>query len=233
AAALRAVWLAFFVLGLGTLLPWNFFMTATAYFTGRLRESSNGTAAVGAEPERSVLEAKFNNVMTLCAMTPLLVFTCLNSFLYARVPEGARVAGSLALILAVFLLTAVLVKVRLEPAAFFAVTALSVVVINSFGAVLQGSLFGMAGALPAAYTAPIMSGQGLAGTFAALAMICAIASGSSVEEASFGYFISACVVILVSILAYAALPKLVGPPVPARVSARVPARTPARLCSVA
>lgn len=113
-------------------------------------------------------------------------------------------AGSLALILAVFLLTAVLVKVQLAPAAFFAVTMLSVVVINcearakggvawtgrgptpslslslsfrpAFGAVLQGSLFGMAGALPAAYTAPIMSGQGLAGTFAALAMICAIAS---------------------------------------------------------
>lgn len=34
----------------------------------------------------------------------------------------------------------------------------------------------MAGLLPASYTTPIMSGQGLAGTFAAFAMICAIAS---------------------------------------------------------
>jgi len=46
----------------------------------------------------------------------------------------------------------------------------------AFGAVLQGSLFGMAGLLPASYTTPIMSGQGLAGSFAAFAMICAIAS---------------------------------------------------------
>ncbi|XP_057700197.1 equilibrative nucleoside transporter 1-like [Corythoichthys intestinalis] len=204
----RAVWLVFFILGLGTLLPWNFFMTATVYFTGRLRESrSNGTAE-GAESVRGVLEAKFNNVMTLCAMLPLLLFTCLNSFLHSRVPERVRVAGSLAFILAVFLLTAVLVKVSLEPAPFFAVTAVSVVVINSFGAVLQGSLFGMAGTFPAAYTAPIMSGQGLAGTFAALAMICALASGSEVEESSFGYFISACVVILASLASYAVLPKL-------------------------
>lgn len=41
---------------------------------------------------------------------------------------------------------------------------------------LQGSLFGMAGVLPASYTTPIMSGQGMAGSFAAFAMICAIAS---------------------------------------------------------
>lgn len=46
----------------------------------------------------------------------------------------------------------------------------------AFGAVLQGSLFGMAGVLPASYTTPIMSGQGMAGSFAAFAMICAIAS---------------------------------------------------------
>ena len=46
----------------------------------------------------------------------------------------------------------------------------------AFGAVLQASLFGMAGLLPASYTTPIMSGQGLAGSFAAFAMICAIAS---------------------------------------------------------
>lgn len=46
----------------------------------------------------------------------------------------------------------------------------------AFGAILQSSLFGLAGLLPASYTAPIMSGQGLAGTFAALAMIFSIAS---------------------------------------------------------
>lgn len=53
---------------------------------------------------------------------------------------------------------------------------INVILFIAFGAVLQGSLFGMAGLLPASYTTPIMSGQGLAGTFAAFAMICAIAS---------------------------------------------------------
>uniref|UniRef100_A0A671TCJ2 Solute carrier family 29 member 1 (Augustine blood group) n=1 Tax=Sparus aurata TaxID=8175 RepID=A0A671TCJ2_SPAAU len=207
-----SVWLIFFMLGLGTLLPWNFFMTATVYFTSRLKDSpladssANQTEAAG--EHRSVLEAKFNNVMTLCAMLPLLFCTCLNSFLHSLISQRLRVMGSLLVIMFVFMVTAVLVKVPMEPLPFFSLTMVKIIIINSFGAVLQGSLFGMAGLLPASYTTPIMSGQGLAGTFAAFAMICAIASGSELQDAAFGYFITACVVIFLSILSYILLPKL-------------------------
>lgn len=199
------------MLGLGTLLPWNFFMTATMYFTSRLADpvsEANFSANATEEASRSVLQAKFNNVMTLCAMVPLLAFTCLNSVLHQRIPQRIRIAGSLMAILLVFLLTAVLVKVELEPLPFFIITMIKIICINSFGAVLQGSLFGMAGLLPASYTTPIMSGQGLAGTFAALSMICAIASGSAIQDSAFGYFITACVVIALAIASYVALPKL-------------------------
>ncbi|KAL2086650.1 hypothetical protein ACEWY4_017709 [Coilia grayii] len=217
----NAVWLVFFTLGLGTLLPWNFFMTATMYFTSRLQDpvtaddaSFNDTVVVATpSPDgtvvdtRSVLQAKFNNVMTLCAMLPLLAFTCLNSFLL-WVPQKLRIMGSLAVILVVFMVTAILVKVQIDPLPFFVVTMIKIVIINSFGAILQGSLFGIAGTLPASYTTPIMSGQGLAGTFAAFAMICAIASGSELNDSAFGYFITACAVILIAIMSYVLLPKL-------------------------
>lgn len=207
-----AVWLIFFMLGLGTLLPWNFFMTATKYFTSRLKDPSleeraaNETEATG--DSRSVLEAKFSNVMTLCAMLPLLLCTCLTSFLHSLIPQRLRVIGSLVVIMSVFIVTVILVKVPMEPLPFFTITMVKIVIINSFGAVLQGSLFGMAGLLPASYTTPIMSGQGLSGTFAAFAMICAIASGSELNDAAFGYFITACGVILLAILSYIMLPKL-------------------------
>ncbi|XP_066535223.1 equilibrative nucleoside transporter 1a isoform X2 [Hoplias malabaricus] len=210
-----AVWIIFFILGLGTLLPWNFFMTATMYFTSRLKDSptngeqnqtANGTGAV--VDTRSVLESKFNNVMTLCAMVPLLIFTCLNSFIHQRIPQKLRIIGSLSVILVVFLITALLVKVDMAPLPFFTFTMIKIVCINSFGAILQGSLFGLAGLLPASYTTPIMSGQGLAGTFAAFSMICALATGSELQDSAFGYFITACVVILLAIMSYLALPKM-------------------------
>uniref|UniRef100_A0A3Q2PWD5 Solute carrier family 29 member 1a n=1 Tax=Fundulus heteroclitus TaxID=8078 RepID=A0A3Q2PWD5_FUNHE len=202
----HAVWIIFFILGLGTLLPWNFFMTATVYFTSRLKEPSanhtNGTS------ERTLLESKFNNVMTLCAMVPLLIFTCLNSFLHQRIPQKLRISGSLTAIFVVFMLTAILVKVEMEPLPFFTLTMIKIVCINSFGAILQSSLFGLTGILPASYTTPIMSGQGLAGTFAAFSMICALATGSELQDSAFGYFITACVVILLAIASYFMLPKM-------------------------
>lgn len=206
------VWLIFFMLGLGTLLPWNFFMTATMYFTNRLKDSSlvdsSANQTEASSEHRSLLEAKFNNVMTLCAMLPLLLCTCLTSFLHSLIPQRLRVMGSLIVIMLVFIATAVLVKVPLEPLPFFCITMVKIVIINSFGAVLQASLFGMAGLLPASYTTPIMSGQGLAGSFAAFAMICAIASGSELQNAAFGYFITACFVIFLSVLSYILLPRL-------------------------
>ncbi|XP_056617083.1 equilibrative nucleoside transporter 1a [Triplophysa dalaica] len=210
----NAVWIIFFILGLGTLLPWNFFMTATMYFTSRLKDPNtklefNQTANITAESEtRNVLESKFNNVMTLCAMVPLLIFTCLNSFIHQRIPQKWRISGSLSVILVVFLITAVLVKVEMEPLSFFTFTMIKIICINSFGAILQGSLFGLAGRLPASYTTPIMSGQGLAGTFAACSMICALATGSALQDSAFGYFITACVVILLAIVSYFALPRM-------------------------
>uniref|UniRef100_W5K879 Solute carrier family 29 member 1a n=1 Tax=Astyanax mexicanus TaxID=7994 RepID=W5K879_ASTMX len=212
----NAVWIIFFILGLGTLLPWNFFMTATMYFTSRLKETSTNGAAQNQTSNsseaggdtRTVLEAKFNNVMTLCAMVPLLIFTCLNSFIHQRIPQKLRISGSLSVILVVFLITAILVKVDMEPLPFFTFTMIKIICINSFGAILQGSLFGLAGMLPASYTTPIMSGQGLAGAFAAFSMICALATGSKLQDSAFGYFITACVVILLAIISYHALPKM-------------------------
>lgn len=218
----KAVWLIFFMLGLGTLLPWNFFMTATKYFTNRLDMSQNVSlvtaerskdiqdpaAPTAPSPEQRSLSAIFNNVMTLCAMLPLLLFTCLNSFLHQKIPQSVRILGSLVAILLVFLVTAILVKVQMDALPFFVITMIKIMLINSFGAILQGSLFGLAGLLPASYTAPIMSGQGLAGLFASVAMICAIASGSELSESAFGYFITACVVVILAIISYLCLPRL-------------------------
>ncbi|KAI5101400.1 equilibrative nucleoside transporter 1-like, partial [Silurus meridionalis] len=202
----KAVWLIMLMLGLGSLLPWNFFMTAIMYFNQRLADAAPANATV--TESRNALQAIFNNAMTLCAMITLLIFTCLNYIIHQRISQKIRILGSLVSILVVFCVTAIFVKLPIEPMPFFVITMIKIIIINAFGAILQGSLFGMAGVLPEGYMTPIMSGQGLAGTFASFALICAMASGSDLMDCAFGYFITACAVISLAILSYIILTKL-------------------------
>lgn len=58
------------------------------YFISRLADPEemssfwNQTSEAALSP--SYLQSMFDNFMTLCAMVPLLIFTCLNSFIHQR-----------------------------------------------------------------------------------------------------------------------------------------------------
>ncbi|KAG8146706.1 putative Equilibrative nucleoside transporter 2 protein, partial [Naja naja] len=98
----------FFLLGLGTLLPWNFFITAIPYFEARL----TGNCSAGAAENQTALnpqpvssckdEFSFSNWLTLLSQLPLLLFTFLNSVLYRCISDKVRILGSLAGILFLF-----------------------------------------------------------------------------------------------------------------------------------
>ncbi|XP_061626099.1 equilibrative nucleoside transporter 2-like isoform X3 [Phyllopteryx taeniolatus] len=195
-----------FMLGLGTLLPWNFFITASQYFNQRLKTSGE-----------TVKEYNYDSWMVLLSQLPLLLFTLLNSFFYQWVWEGVRVATSLVAILLLFSLTAALVEVHMTPDTFFSVTMATIWFINSqssthnkyvFSAVLQGSLFGAVGLLPARYSTLFMTGQGLAGIFAAVAMLCSVLGNADTKSAALGYFITPCVATLGTLTCYMILPHL-------------------------
>ncbi|KAL3997023.1 hypothetical protein ACER0C_009679 [Sarotherodon galilaeus] len=199
----QAVALIIFVLGLGTLLPWNFFITASQYFNERLSQdiTSNGTSGTSSK------DYSYDSWMALLSQLPLLLFTLLNSFLYQCVRERVRVPFSLVGIFLLFSLTAALVKVPMEPGNFFAITMATIWFINMCGAVLQGSLFGMVGLFPSRYSTLFMSGQGLAGIFAALAMLFSTLGKPDQSSAALGYFITPCVATLGTLVCYLLLPR--------------------------
>ncbi|XP_043375465.1 equilibrative nucleoside transporter 2 isoform X3 [Dermochelys coriacea] len=209
----HAVGIIIFILGLGTLLPWNFFITAIPYFQARLIVGTSSSVGPGGnssvtQPDPAQDDFNFNNWLTLLSQLPLLLFTLLNSFLYQCIPDKVRVLGSMSGILLLFILTAVLVRVEMPPHSFFSITIGSVWFINSFCAVLQGSLFGQLGTLPQGYSTLFLSGQGMAGTFAASAMLLSMASGVDAQTSALSYFITPCVGTLISIVCYLMLPRM-------------------------
>uniref|UniRef100_A0A6D2VV20 Solute carrier family 29 member 2 n=1 Tax=Takifugu rubripes TaxID=31033 RepID=A0A6D2VV20_TAKRU len=194
-----------FMLGLGVLLPWNFFITASQYFNQRLsftNSSSNSTA-------ESTNDYNYDSWMVLLSQLPLLLFTLLNSLLYHCVRERLRVTFSLVGILLLFSLTAALVQVPMHPDTFFSVTLATIWFISTCGAVLQASLFGLVGLFPPRYSTLFMSGQGLAGIFAAVAMLLSIISNADKSTAAMAYFITPCVATVGMLVCYLLLPHLV------------------------
>ncbi|XP_073514517.1 equilibrative nucleoside transporter 2 isoform X1 [Phyllobates terribilis] len=207
------VTIIFLILGLGTLLPWNFFITAIPYFQTRLCtetpqvieiSSNNNHSFDSAHNETAPCkdEFNFNNWMTLLAQLPLLLCTLLNSFIYQWIPERVRIAGSIFAILSLFIFTAVLVKVEMGAQSFFDLTMTTIWFINAFCAILQGSLFGLLTLFPQHYSSMFLSGQGMAGTFAALAMILSMSSGADHRTTALWYFVTPCVGTFISIACY-------------------------------
>ncbi|XP_061536555.1 LOW QUALITY PROTEIN: equilibrative nucleoside transporter 2-like [Phycodurus eques] len=186
-----------FILGLGTLLPWNFFITASQYFNQRLNTSGE-----------TVKEYNYDSWMALLSQLPLLLFTLLNSFFYQWVREGVRVATSLVAVLLLFSLTAALVEVHMTPATFFSVTMATIWFINMFSAVLQAACSWAVGLLPTRYSTLFMTGQGLAGIFAAVAMLCSVLGNADTKSAALSYFITPCVATLGTLACYMILPHL-------------------------
>uniref|UniRef100_A0A8C2EUQ1 Solute carrier family 29 member 2 n=1 Tax=Cyprinus carpio TaxID=7962 RepID=A0A8C2EUQ1_CYPCA len=171
------------------------------YFTDRLK---NGTSSTQTDTYM------FGNMSVLLAQLPLLLFTLLNSFLYQHIAEKIRIAGSMVFILLLFILTAILVKFKMDQDHFFSITMATIWFINMFGAVLQGSLFGLVGKLPPRFNSLFMSGQAVAGIFSGIAMLLSNIFETDSESSALGYFITPCVATLLTLCCYLVLPHLVG-----------------------
>ncbi|AJG42984.1 equilibrative nucleoside transporter 1 isoform X1 [Harp seal herpesvirus] len=204
------VWMVFSLLAMSSVLPWNLFITATSYFT--LRLSHNGSLISDITDSNvtalTVLSQVFPNSITFSSMCSILLFTYINCLLQKKISKPVRIAGSLLGILGVFLFTAVLVLVPMEAVTFFTVTIITVIITNSFGAILQGSLFTLISAFPPIYMTAFIIGQGLAGLFTAAAMLITIAVDLEPINSIFTYFLTASGIITIGIFVYLSLPAL-------------------------
>ncbi|EDO44871.1 predicted protein [Nematostella vectensis] len=158
----------------------------------------------------------FENYFSVAAMVPNVIMFFLNTLFKHKVKLQTRMVTSLVLMTLLFVLTTVLVKIK---------TTSSTGTINAIidkmstyllamrtvaTAVYQGGLFGLSGMMPAKYTGAVMTGQGIGGTFAALASIIftAIWGQDDPITVGFGYFLSAVVMLFLCIITYILLPSL-------------------------
>lgn len=201
------VYIIFFLMGIGSLLPWNFFITAKHYWLYKL---SNNTNENSNEEQRSDLSDYFESYLTIASTVPSVLCLILNYFLVNRLSSHVRILSSLFVILAVFILTTVLVKVDVSDCRgeFFIGTLASVAVVSGASNLFSGSVFGISGHFPMRISQALISGQAMGGTLSAVASIMDLALAKDVKNSALAYFLTADIFILICIITYLLLPKL-------------------------
>ncbi|XP_036402849.1 equilibrative nucleoside transporter 3 [Megalops cyprinoides] len=201
------VYFIFFILGIGSLLPWNFFITAKHYWLFKLSNSSDPR---GKEVPRSDLSDYFESYLAIASTVPSVLCLVLNYLLVNRLSPSVRILTSLFMILAVFAVTTVLVKVDVSGCRtqFFAGTLASVALVSGASNLFSGSIFGISGHFPMRISQALISGQAMGGTLSAVAAVVDLAAASDVTNSALTYFLTADFFILLCIIMYLLLPKL-------------------------
>ncbi|NXA36678.1 S29A3 protein, partial [Eudromia elegans] len=198
----------FFILGIGSLLPWNFFITAKQYWAFKLQNCS-GRSEPAARGDTDLRDF-FESYISIASTVPSVLCLVGNFLLLNRVPASVRILSSLFVMLAVFLVVTVLVKVDTSawPARFFGLTIACVAVVSGASTVFSSSIFGLTSRFPSRNSQALISGQAMGGTLSAVASVLDLAAAADVTDSALAYFLTADVFIVLCIVVYLLLPRL-------------------------
>jgi len=212
-------------MSIGTLLPWNFFITVSGYWMYKFRtvdpytdslgyssessynvtsEASEGSGDGDENDGRNDLQIQFASYLAISAQIPNVTVLILNGLFGHRFKTTPRLLISLVCVVLLFIVTLSLVNVDTDAwqQEFLYITLGCVVAINIFGATFQGGLLGLVGRFPPAYINAVLNGLAVGGTFAAIVNIVLLAVGGDETTAAFYCFLIACVFLSASVMAF-------------------------------
>jgi len=169
----KIVYIIFVWLGVGTLLPWNFFITQTSYWNYRYRDlTCQDPSTDNCEPSDE-MQKMWNSKMAVASMVPNVTMLILNAVFGHRFKTQPRLLVSLVLVIILFAVTAGLTKIPTDhwQSSFMTLTLVTVVIINLNAAIFQGGLAGVVGKFPSAYIGGVYSGQAISGIFASVTSV--------------------------------------------------------------
>ncbi|XP_023301685.2 equilibrative nucleoside transporter 1 isoform X1 [Lucilia cuprina] len=199
-------YVVFYLLGIATMTPWNFFITAEDYWMFKFRNTTlNDTTDTS--PDLTPMQKSFACDLTLTASISGTTFLILNAIYGQKVSLRLKMLGTLLVILLIFIITTAFVEVNTDKwqEQFFLITLFTVVIINICSATMSGGIFGIAGLFPSEYMTAVVSGQALGGIFTALTFLVVLTFGAAPNVTAFIYFIIGSVLILINIICYGIL----------------------------
>jgi len=200
----KMAYIIFYWLGIGSLLPWNFFIAVDAYWKHKFRNTS---IPIGQETHMTDLQVQWASNLSIASMIPNVTFLLLNAFIGHKIRAFPRLMTALVIIILTFIFTTVMAKVNTDDwqYTFLGVTLASVVVINIMVAIFQGGLSGLAGKFPPNYMGAVVQGQALGGIFAAASNVIILSFGANDVDAAFYDFLIAVIFLVSALIAFIVL----------------------------
>jgi len=224
----KLVYIIFYWLGIGTLLPWNMFITVVAYWNYKFRTvpivsditvlavtsnvtddvtdllMGNETAPADSTPPNEMQKA-WGGYLAVASMVPNVTFLILNGVVGHKFRTLPRLVISLVFVILSFIFTSVMVQVDTDKwqSTFLTVTLVSVAFINVNAAIFQGGILGVAGKFPPAYMGAVFSGQAVGGIFASGTNVVVLALGATATQSAFFCFVLSVVFLVTALMAYA------------------------------
>jgi len=204
----KLVYIIFYWLGIGTLLPWNMFITVFAYWNYKFRTVETSEGLLG-QAETNDLQKAFNGYLAVASMVPNVAFLILNSVFGHKFKTQPRLIISLVFVILMFTFTSIMVKIDTDEwqSTFLTVTLVSVVFININAAIFQGGILGVAGKFPPAYMGAVFSGQAVGGIFASGTNVVVLAMGATPVQSAFFCFLISVAFLLTALVAYGVVSK--------------------------
>ncbi|CAG9861538.1 unnamed protein product [Phyllotreta striolata] len=202
-------YLTFYLLGIVSLLPWNFFITADDYWMYKFRNVSSNVSIREDAPSRNTLQAEFTSYLNLASCYPNLIMLIFSTVIIEKVSLYKRVLIPLVITLFLMMLTLVFVNLNTDKwqELFLWLTLFITLLLNIVTPIFGGSVTGIVGKFSPTYITAVVGGQSLGGIFAALTQIAALAIGASSTHSALVYFIIGNLTIVLAIVSFVYLAK--------------------------
>ncbi|GMT04530.1 hypothetical protein PENTCL1PPCAC_26704 [Pristionchus entomophagus] len=181
------VYLIIFLHGIGTLMPWNMFLTIaqTYYVNYKMKiENENGTM------DTTWYSENYMTAQNVCSQLPNLLLNFINIFIVVKGDLTKRIGVSLCVVgfAVLFTMSFIYMDTWSWQGGFFFLTLASVIVLNGTNGIYQNSIFGLVSDFPFKYTNAVIIGNNFCGTFVSIVSILSIYLFESIEMRAMVYF---------------------------------------------
>ena len=199
-------YIVFCLMGMSTMLPWNFFTALTIFWNYKFREVSykNVTVNSQGEPEQTDLQKQFTSYLSIASNIPNAIFVILNAIYGAQYSSRKRINISNGLIIILFMMISGLAATNSDEwqELFLFLILTIVIMVSSFASVFTGLIFGLAGKFPAKYMGGAMLGQAVGAVFPAIAVIIILALNIQAKDVGLTCFLLATAFLILGMVAF-------------------------------